>query len=271
MKLNIRTGEGRALIMLMVLLALLILYCFWYIVLPICAIVFVWRKTHLEKRRKWYATITILGIVAIFASIQLYLNRPPTIIITEPQDNITVQESTIEIKGSIIPQNTTLKINGKTVNTDKGNISYSVVLSEGENKIKILGGTWFKKEVNLTIKRELTDAEKEAKIQAEAKAKKAKAEAEAKAKAEQEAWERSKAGQICKEYPVWTKVECQNIADEKIWIGMTKDQATESWGKPHEINRTVYSSGVHEQWVMFDSIYTPYLYFENGILTSWQD
>jgi len=58
------------------------------------------------------------------------------------------------------------------------------------------------------------------------------------------------------------------IREKKVAIGMTQDQAVQSWGKPCDINRSVYSSGVHEQWVYcrgeFDR---QYIYFEDGILT----
>ncbi len=54
-----------------------------------------------------------------------------------------------------------------------------------------------------------------------------------------------------------------------IWLGMTDEMARLSKGSPTKINRTVGSWGVHEQWV-YDNQDT-YLYFENGILTSWQD
>ena len=48
---------------------------------------------------------------------------------------------------------------------------------------------------------------------------------------------------------------------------MTRELATISLGSPNDINRTVGSWGVHEQWVY----YNLYLYFENGILTSYQN
>lgn len=51
------------------------------------------------------------------------------------------------------------------------------------------------------------------------------------------------------------------------WIGMNREMATISLGSPKDINRTVGSWGVHEQWV-YDS---KYLYFENGKLTSYQN
>lgn len=63
------------------------------------------------------------------------------------------------------------------------------------------------------------------------------------------------------------KKNAQRILDKKIWLGMSKEMAIESWGQPDDINRTVGSWGVHEQWIYVDE----YLYFENGKLTSWQD
>jgi hypothetical protein len=51
------------------------------------------------------------------------------------------------------------------------------------------------------------------------------------------------------------------------WIGMNKEMATISLGTPNKVNRTVGAWGVREQWVYE----TNYLYFENGVLTSYQD
>ncbi|GAH38631.1 unnamed protein product [marine sediment metagenome] len=52
---------------------------------------------------------------------------------------------------------------------------------------------------------------------------------------------------------------------------MTKEQVEVSWGKPRDINKSVGSWGVHEQWIYRKFSHSTYLYFENGILTSWQD
>ncbi|WP_230309159.1 hypothetical protein [Planomicrobium sp. YIM 101495] len=60
-----------------------------------------------------------------------------------------------------------------------------------------------------------------------------------------------------------------NASEFKARIGMTTDQVLESTlGKPNKINRTVTQSTVSEQWVYDNGIY---LYFDNGILTSFQD
>lgn len=57
------------------------------------------------------------------------------------------------------------------------------------------------------------------------------------------------------------------IKGGKIWIGMTSEMARMSIGNPIKINQSVGKWGTHQQWV-YDSTY---LYFENGILTSYQN
>lgn len=52
-------------------------------------------------------------------------------------------------------------------------------------------------------------------------------------------------------------------------IGMTEEQAILVWGRPIRTNRTVTRGGVREQWVYGSS--GPFVYFENGRLTAWQD
>ncbi len=55
------------------------------------------------------------------------------------------------------------------------------------------------------------------------------------------------------------------IIDGRVKIGFTKKMCEEAWGKPSEINKSIGSWGVHEQWVYGLG---SYLYFENGKLTS---
>ena len=79
------------------------------------------------------------------------------------------------------------------------------------------------------------------------------------------------ADQIHQQHPLWSIEDCQKIAEHDIWIGMTEEMAKVSRGSPVDINRSVGPWGVHEQWV-YRQPYRPtwYLYFENGLLTSWQ-
>ena len=76
------------------------------------------------------------------------------------------------------------------------------------------------------------------------------------------------------------------ILNGDILIGMTAEQVLASRGRPYKINRSTGSYGIHEQWVyvgieinarmqvsrketLLDHKYA-YIYFENGIVTSWQ-
>lgn len=63
------------------------------------------------------------------------------------------------------------------------------------------------------------------------------------------------------------EVNAKKILNYQIWIGMTPREATQSIGRPNEVNSSTGSYGTHEQWV-YDK---KNLYFENGKLTSWQD
>jgi hypothetical protein len=56
---------------------------------------------------------------------------------------------------------------------------------------------------------------------------------------------------------------------EGVWIGMSAEEArASSWGRPERVNRSIYSFGVHEQWVYGGR---NYLYFKDGVLTSIQN
>lgn len=62
---------------------------------------------------------------------------------------------------------------------------------------------------------------------------------------------------------VWAAIE-----DEKVFIGMTSEQAQLSWDKPYKINTTTTVYGNQEQWVYGSNCY---LYFDNGVLSSIQN
>jgi hypothetical protein len=63
----------------------------------------------------------------------------------------------------------------------------------------------------------------------------------------------------------WPAAIEQAVLKRQVQIGM--EQARMAWGRPEKINRRVGSWGTHEQWVYGST----YLYFENGILRSFQD
>ena len=62
------------------------------------------------------------------------------------------------------------------------------------------------------------------------------------------------------------KVVYDKLQQGYYWIGMTDEMALISLSNPIDINRSVGSWGVHEQWV-YNGLY---LYFEDGELKSYQ-
>jgi len=59
-----------------------------------------------------------------------------------------------------------------------------------------------------------------------------------------------------------------------VYLGMKDTDVYKLCGPPLDINKTVGSWGVHEQWIYAKYVYgydRKYLYFENGYLTSWQE
>jgi len=65
----------------------------------------------------------------------------------------------------------------------------------------------------------------------------------------------------------------EHILAGQITMGMTKEQVLASWGQPRDVHKSIGPWGVHEQWIYGTGIYYRqlYLYFEDGILTAWQD
>ena len=61
-----------------------------------------------------------------------------------------------------------------------------------------------------------------------------------------------------------------SILNGNICLQMASEQVRASLGLPRDINRTVSTFGVHEQWV-YGEYGSLLLYFEDDILTAWQD
>lgn len=63
------------------------------------------------------------------------------------------------------------------------------------------------------------------------------------------------------------------IADNQIYLGMKEEHLIASWGKPHDINSSVGTWGIHKQYVYgsYSAYSSPqYVYVENGEVVSWQ-
>ena len=84
--------------------------------------------------------------------------------------------------------------------------------------------------------------------------------------AKQEITLTEKGKKIKVKYSHWSNEVCNTVAAKEIHRGMTAEQVKAAWGKPQRNNESVGKWGTHEQWVYGDT----YVYFENGLITSWQ-
>lgn len=169
-----------------------------------------------------------------------------------------------------------MKINEANVQVaSNGDFSYEVNLPAEQNQITVSAKNKSSStaEVKLAVSRVFTEEEKaEAEAQKQAAveaAKKAEEELKAKELAEQKAWEQSKAGKICTKHPEWSKEDCQKLADNKIWIGMTIDMLKYQRGLPNSSNPSNYGSGTKWQWCWYD--YTPSCFYgsDDGVIDSY--
>lgn len=65
---------------------------------------------------------------------------------------------------------------------------------------------------------------------------------------------KTKAGRIYKKHPDWSKEDCINLADKRIWIGMEYEMVVYMRGKPNTVNTSNYGNGLEYQacWDDYD-------------------
>jgi membrane protein implicated in regulation of membrane protease activity len=95
------------------------------------------------------------------------------------------------------------------------------------------------------------------------------AEAEAEAKAQAAAYSRSRAGKLCAKHLDWTRDDCESVAHDRIWIGMSLEMLEANRGRPNSANPSNYGNGVSWQWCWDD--YTPSCFYggSDQIITAY--
>lgn len=65
---------------------------------------------------------------------------------------------------------------------------------------------------------------------------------------ERAAWEAGPAGRLCAKYPSWKKEDCDMVAAEQVWVGMTYEMLVYQLGQPDTTNPSNYGSGIQYQY-----------------------
>lgn len=100
----------------------------------------------------------VIGGIAYSKDVQ------PSLTVSEPNTNTIVKSNQVVIKGTYEPKDRKVWVNGMQITATGGVFETTYELKEGENKIDISAGDLKRTHVNLVVNRELTDAEKAAKI-----------------------------------------------------------------------------------------------------------
>jgi len=257
-----------------ILLAFITIAC-WYIGAPIIVVAiacwYIWGKAKLSRKVKIYLTIGIAVIfIVTIAELTVYF-QAPILVVSSPADRATISATTVQVVGTVTPKMSAIQINGQTatVNSD-GSFSLSLDLPQPDLSIDVVAiNHGVTQEQKLTIHRPLTSVDAAAQAAQVAAQKKAADDAAAKDKAAETAWNSSKAGQLCAKHLDWTKDDCQNIADRKIWVGMTLDMLKVLRGTPNSANPSNYGGATQWQWC-WDG-YNPSCFYggDDGIVTSY--
>ena len=254
----------------------------WYISIPVVFIWYIWKKSKWNGKRKYIGTVFAVMLLVLFIGLHSHFNRSPSLVV-EPGEGFTVQAGETIIKGTIDPKDATLNINGRWIKIEDGAFNYLAKLADEKNVFTLeVSNNNGELQQQITINRIFTEEElvehEHQKVEEEAKRRAAievqKRDAEerkAKELAEQKAWEQSKAGQICKLHPEWLKIECEKLADNKIWIGMTIDMLIYKRGKPSSASPSNYGFGNEWQWCWFPWHDGPSCFYggDDGIITSY--
>lgn len=251
-----------------ILILFILVFKFWYIVIPGLIIWYLWKKKRFSKKTNTIVTAALIIVFALTEGLIAHANRAPILTISQPQNNSSVQSPTISVEGKVNPAKSRVTINDNQVATDaNGNFTYQANLpDEGNNAINIVAENGGKQTWNeVAVSRIFTDAEKaaKAKADADAQAKKqaeaaanaraAQDEAAANAKAAQDAaataaaaeavYAKTPAGQLCTKHTDWTADDCQKVVNNKIWIGMLYDMVTTERGNPDHVSTSNYGNG----------------------------
>lgn len=113
-------------------------------------------------------------------------------------------------------------------------------------------------------------AKKKADEEAQAKQKAADQAAQAQAKVDEEnTFYATPAGKICKNHLNWSRTDCDDLANNLVWIGMSLDMLEYERGLPNVSNPSNYGYGINWQWCWWNR--TPMCFYggSDGIIDSY--
>ena len=241
-----------------------LLFIAWYIPVFAGAMIAIWKGLErISVKNKLIASGATVILIAAGIGFQAYAERVPTITLTSPADNTTLQSGTTTVSGTVSPETSKVLVNGRTVTLENGSFTTQLSMPSEKNEISVVATNGSKNTTTTRyVSRIFTPEEQAAReLQAEAD-RQAAAKAEAGRKAEQARYDATRAGQLCKKHPNWSRDDCQNVADRKIWVGMEYKMLLEEIGQPNSKNLSNYGGGSEYQYCWNDR--NPSCFYDNN-------
>jgi hypothetical protein len=123
-----------------IIIAVYFAIVFWYVAIPTLIIWYLYKKnTKFNNTTKAVLSAVITVVFIGLGAAYLHDGRAPTLTITSPDNNSSLQASSTDIIGTIDPFDATLTINGALISADaNGNFIYKAQLQNESNKFTIL-------------------------------------------------------------------------------------------------------------------------------------
>lgn len=227
-----------------------LLFAAWYIPVFAGAMIAIWKGLKsLSLRNKLIASGIVVILIAAGIGAEAHANRVPVISLSEPSGDIAIQATSTTVTGTVNPEISRVFVNGRTMDVNNGSFTTKINLPSEKNAIEVVATNRNKSATStVTITRIFTPEEQAARERQAEADRQAAAKAEADRKAEQAKYDASRAGQLCKKHPSWSRDDCQNVADRKIWVGMEYKMLLEEVGQPDSKNLSDYGNGSEYQY-----------------------
>lgn len=138
-----------------------------YLTIPVLILWWFYKKSKFSRKFKTIATGVVGGLIIVLMTLGFIAyakDIEPHLTVSEPASTTSIKAQQITIKGTYDPVDRKVWISGKEIAASNGSFETVYQLKEGENKIDVTTGNWKRARVYLTVTRELTEAEKTARI-----------------------------------------------------------------------------------------------------------
>lgn len=124
-----------------------------------------YKKSKFTKKTKITTSAVLGGLLVLlvgWGAVSYANDAEPHLTVDKPSS--VVKASQVTLKGTYDPTDRKVWINGKQIPASNGRFETVYQLNEGENSIDISAGDWKRTHVTFTVKRELTDDERKARV-----------------------------------------------------------------------------------------------------------